>query len=337
MSSITDQKQYILQSIFRNKLLEHELKFYTNGSTIISYNGEELLCSSKQKKIFLILQGYVQVKGNDEPVTTLSSGFIGLSFLFPDTLWQKYQGYSTCGLQVLCLDILVVQDMMKKFPAFPSYFFQRATELDLILLHYYSTKNDLSKRASLSSVVSSLEQLSFESGIYDASILKEDKSSLILYSGDLMHTSGTELVPGVIYNCTELPDDGEWVNSGATQLFYEGNASNNLLNLNKTKRLEASKEKASKQVNSLNATTTVSTAATIPITATTTIDATINSTNATKSIPYSGRFRRYSLATFILLFFTGTLIAGLVFHQSAKFDLGVPEKRDSSLKFTPPF
>ncbi|NJK58326.1 MAG: hypothetical protein HC939_21285 [Pleurocapsa sp. SU_5_0] len=216
--------------------------------------------------------------------------------------------------------------MMKKFPAFPSYFFQRATELDLILLHYYSTKNDLSKRASLSSVVSSLEQLSFESGIYDASILKEDKSSLILYSGDLMHTSGTELVPGVIYNCTELPDDGEWVNSGATQLFYEGNASNNLLNLNKTKRLEASKEKASKQVNSLNATTTT---ATIP---TTTIDAIINSTNSIKSIPYSGRFRRYSLATFILLFFTGTLIAGLVFHQSAKFDILVPEKRDSSFK-----
>ncbi|NJK58327.1 MAG: hypothetical protein HC939_21290 [Pleurocapsa sp. SU_5_0] len=82
MSSITDQKQYILQSIFRNKLVEHELNFYTNGSTIISYNGEELLCSSKQKKIFFILQGHVQVKGNDEPVTTLSSGFIGLSFLF---------------------------------------------------------------------------------------------------------------------------------------------------------------------------------------------------------------------------------------------------------------
>lgn len=311
MSNIADQKQNILQSIFRNKLSEHELKFYTNGCTMISFDGEELLCSSKQRKIFLIIKGCVQIKDNNEPVTTLASGFVGLSFLFPNNFWQKYQGYSTHGLQVLCLDFLVVEDMMKKFPAFPGYFFRNATELDLILLHYQSTRNDLSNRVSLSSVVSSLGQLSFESGIYKASILKEDKSSLILYSGDLMHTSGAELVPGKIYNCTELPDDGEWVNSGGTELFYEGSISNDLLNLNKTKRLETSKEKAikQKQVTFDNPATTVATTAEAK-----TVVATA------KSVRRSGRFKHYNYSwlVYALLFTICITVISLVFLESAK-------------------
>mgnify|MGYP003487385094 CR=1 FL=1 len=314
MSNITKQKQSILKSLFKNKLSEEELTFYTNGCSIFSFDGEELLCSIKQKKIFLIMKGNVQIKDNNELVTILSSGFVGLSFLFLDYLWQKYQGYSTCGLQVLCLDISVVTDMMKKFPAFPAYFRRQATELDLILLHYYQTKNDLSNRASLSSVVSSLEQLSFESGIYDASLIKADKSALILYSGDLFHTSGTELVPGKIYNCTELPDDGEWINSAGTQLFYEVSTSNALLNVNKTRKLGTSNEKALKQVNSFdaNANTDI-----------------IAATTTTNSLLYPGRFRRFSFAIFVLLFFAGTLIAGLVCHESVKFGIFAPEKRDS--------
>lgn len=252
MSNITDQKHFLLQSIFRNKLSKEELNFYANGSTIYSFEREEPLLTI-QKKIFLIIKGDVLIKSeNNEPVTRLSSGFVGLSYLFADELWQRYKVYSTSGLQVLHLDLLIMLDMMKKFPAFRGYFFRMATELDVILLHYYSTKNDISQREDLSTVVSSLEELSFERGLYDAAIVKKDKDFLILYNGDLMHTDGIKLLPGIIYRCITLPDDGEWVNSSGTRLLYSSDLSDNLLSSNKEKLLEALQEQTPKQVNTVN-------------------------------------------------------------------------------------
>jgi hypothetical protein len=252
MSKITDQKHFLLQSIFRNKLSEKELILYANGSSIYTFDQEELLFSG-QKKFFLIIKGDVLIKSeNNDLVTRLSSGFVGLSYLFSDKLWQRYRAYSTSGLQVLHLDLLIMQDMMKKFPAFQEYFFRNATELDLVLLHHYSTETDISQRANLAAVVSSLEELSLDAGLYDAGIVKKDKNFLILHTGRFMHTSGPKLLPGKIYDCSALPDTGEWVNMGNTRLLYSSDPSNNLLNSNKAKLLDVPQEQTLKQVDSIN-------------------------------------------------------------------------------------
>lgn len=252
MSKITDQKSFLLQSVFRNQLSENELNFYANGSSIHTFDEEEPLFNS-QKRFFLIIKGEVIIKSeNNDPVTRLSSGFVGLSYLFTDRLWQRYQAYSSSGLQVLHLEPLIMLDMIKKFPAFQGYFFQVATELDVILTHHYSTENDISQRVDLSTVVSSLEELTFESGLYNAKIVKRQNSFVMLYLGDLMHEDGMKLSPGRIYNCSSLPDDGEWVNSGDTRLLYSSDSSDNLLNSNNEKLLEIPQEQTKEKVDAVN-------------------------------------------------------------------------------------
>ncbi|MBW4532319.1 MAG: hypothetical protein KME09_00095 [Pleurocapsa minor HA4230-MV1] len=252
-TNIAKNRESFIKSIFQNKLSQEELEFYTSASSIDTFNGEQLLWSNSQQKIFLIIKGSVRVKSDrGELITILNSGFVGLSHLFPKELWQIYKAYSTQGLQVLYLDLLAAQDIMEKFPAFRDYFWRSAIELNCVILHHYASAKDLSQRANLSSLVSALEELSFEQGVYNANILKKDKDFLILNLGDLIHTNGTELLPGKIYDCSLLPDYGEWVNnSGGTQVFYSQEANNRLLDQSKTKKLEASKEEM-KQVDSIN-------------------------------------------------------------------------------------
>jgi hypothetical protein len=304
MPNITDSKNNLLQSIFRNKLSDDELRFYTSHSILMSFDEEELLCSNKCKKIYLIIKGNSQIKDDDELIMTLAPGcFIGLSYIFTDDIWRKYEGYSTCGLQVLCFDITVVKDMMTKFPALRAYFYETATKLDLTLIHYRSTKSNLSERVGLPSVVSSLERMSFAQGIYEASLLKQEINSLILYKGELLHTSGIELEPGRVYDTINFPDDGEWVNLTETHLFYEG-ATTSLLSTEKTKKLETSKKETLKLVEQIDSPTD-------------SIN-TVSSTSTHISVQGFQKFIRQNWILYMLLLLVFAIATSIVLLESTK-------------------
>jgi hypothetical protein len=220
MLDITDIKKRILQSVFKDKFSKSEIDKYSELTDINVFNDEILLQTHIDNRVFLILEGTVQIKSeSNESVLSLSSGFIGLSNLFPDILWQKYRIYSTCGLKVIYLDNSILSSLIAKDHAFNDYLYRQVLNLDLLLLHYYETVNLPSKRVDLISQVSNLDILSLKSGLYEPSIFKDNKDYLILHFGKLIHSSGAALLPGRVYDCSALPDAGEWMNLSGTQLF----------------------------------------------------------------------------------------------------------------------
>lgn len=224
MSEIIQLKRQILQSVFKNKLSESELEVYCELTDINVFDSENFLQTHTDGRLFFILKGSVQIKSEtNESVVSLSSGFLGLSNLFPDILWQKYRIFSTSGLKVFYLDISILSSLITKYPALKDYFYRQALNLDLLLLHHYETANLPSERVDLAAQISSLSILSLESGVHKAALFK-DKSQLILHTGQLIHSSGKELIPGRVYHGLSLPDCGEWMNLGDTNLFCDDSA-----------------------------------------------------------------------------------------------------------------
>lgn len=255
MIEIAHLKKKILQSVFKNKLSESELEVYSELTDINVFDGDNFIQTHNDGRLFFILKGSVQIKSEtNESVVSLSSGFLGLSNLFPNILWQKYRIFSTSGLKVFYLDISILSSLINKYPALEDYFYRQAINLDLLLLHHYETANLPSEKVDLASQISSLSILSLESGVHEASMFIKDKSYLILHIGQLIHSSGRQLSPGKVYKCSSLPNFGEWMNLSETHLFCDDreqlNTNSSLLNSSHQQCLEAGRHHQAKTINS---------------------------------------------------------------------------------------
>lgn len=166
----------------------------------------------------LLLDGSISILNqNNELIVTCFDGFIRLNDIFGD-IYSHYKLFCNTSGSILVADADALEQIIVRYPNLRKAFYRQANEIELLLVHLKSTRDNLASRICLLPLLSGLRQICLEPGLANISDFAQG-SFVILFAGCLIHDSGKELIIGQVYECSSLPTEGDWYSLGGSNLF----------------------------------------------------------------------------------------------------------------------
>lgn len=213
-----DYKVIALNSASNFILTEQDLIYLSDSSVQLNFSqGENIEVSS----ICLILQGIATVVDyyDKGAIIYCNRGFLGLHNIFSRESWQPCVIKAKDNLSILKFEFNEFLSRVEAYPHLITFFHRQALQLDLLLLHYRASSDNLLNRIDLVPYFNRLTQILIKPGTIVDNRLFVNNKFLILYKGSLMHDSGKELVPGEMYKCNNLQLKGLWYSLDGCCLF----------------------------------------------------------------------------------------------------------------------
>ena len=164
--------------------------------------------------IYLIVEGKARLlDGEDNLLLSLDRGWFGQMSLFPDGEFAPYRVRASAGLKLGCLSFASWQKLTAQNHRLEGVMHRQAIELDLLLRHRQA---DPKSAYDLLPLLSEMKSHQIPRGELPQAVW-QDKLWLIR-SGELLHTSGKRLLPGIVYLVKDLPQ-GEWLITQPTELY----------------------------------------------------------------------------------------------------------------------
>ncbi|HEY9624239.1 MAG TPA: peptidase domain-containing ABC transporter [Crinalium sp.] len=169
--------------------------------------------------IYLVLRGKVRLLDSaNNLVVSLDAGTsLGEATLFPTDSFQPYSARASVKVQVCFISVAGVRSLLERYPAIQERLYQRAILQDLhLILHDNSILADV-PLANLAEFLPHVQLQQIPAGHSLAKTLFQDQMLWIVRRGELIHSSGQRLTPG-IYTPTQLPQTS-WQAVQTTELY----------------------------------------------------------------------------------------------------------------------
>jgi HlyB family type I secretion system ABC transporter len=170
--------------------------------------------------IYLILEGKARlIDESEELITSLSSGAtFGELTLFPDDDFRSYQIRASVNLKLAYLEGDFLKNLGDRYPQIQEHLQRQARLQDLLVINARSAIGQNRSRNNLVDLLSLLKEDDLQAGILPEKIFNNQQSCL-LRKGEIVHSQGQKLIPGNIYNLSELPRSGTWKVATDTQIY----------------------------------------------------------------------------------------------------------------------
>jgi ATP-binding cassette subfamily B protein len=235
MGAIEQYLQQQLARIFADHLADRELARCVQQMEIIEPSTGSLFWRSPQASagIYLILEGKVRLLDRSENlIASLDRGeTFGELTLFSDRSFRPYLVRASVNLKLGYLDGNFLQPLCDRHPKLKEHLHRQAKLRDLLLIHSPTANSEDSLRRKLVKILPLLEEHDLEPGRVPPELVR-DRELWLLRQGELLHSTGQQLIPGNLYHFSDLPDRGDWVVTQPTQLYsLKSEYASSLLNI----------------------------------------------------------------------------------------------------------
>jgi HlyB family type I secretion system ABC transporter len=170
--------------------------------------------------IYIILAGKVRLL--DRTANLIASTGAGASLgeltLFPEEQFQPYSARASVNLKLCYLPFDCLRSLIRKYPSIGQHFYRQAVLWDLLLLCRQTPLLATVPVEDVMQVFSMLEMHNLKIGQLPPSPLKEQQL-WILRRGELLHSSGFQLISGEIHAPSQFLKEGNWQVVQPTQLY----------------------------------------------------------------------------------------------------------------------
>ncbi len=210
---------------FNHTLVESDLdNLLQQLQIIIPAPGEPFWdASTSPAGIYLILEGKVRLLDDqDNLLVSLSEGMIlGQISLFPEEQLQQHAARASLQLKLGYLSLESLQPYLASKPNLRRYLHRQALTWDLLLLyHHHNPEQNRQGIQNLLPILAKLEQHYLEVGDLSEDLLSQHL--WLLRQGEIIHSSGVQIIPGKIYHVDNLPADGAWSIAKPTEIYTFG-------------------------------------------------------------------------------------------------------------------
>jgi HlyB family type I secretion system ABC transporter len=170
--------------------------------------------------IYLIVSGKVRLLNKaDNLIATLEAGeSFGEVTLFTDECFQPYFAKASLHLKLCYIKGEFLQPLLEQYPTIRNHLHHRAVLRDLLLLCRQTILLRDAPLEGLMKVLSRLERHELQVGKLPKSLL-QNQQLWLLRQGELLHSSGQQLIFGNLYSTSQLPQDGSWQAPQPTELY----------------------------------------------------------------------------------------------------------------------